>query len=33
VTTFNLADLFESIVLAVPDREAIAAAERRLSYA
>ncbi len=33
MTTFNLADLFESIVRAVPDREAIAAAERRLSYA
>jgi acyl-CoA synthetase (AMP-forming)/AMP-acid ligase II len=33
VTTFNLADLFESIARAVPDREAIAAAERRLSYA
>ncbi len=33
MTTFNLADLFESIVDAVPEREAIAAAERRLSYA
>jgi len=33
VTTFNLADLFESIADAVPEREAIAAAERRLTYA
>jgi acyl-CoA synthetase (AMP-forming)/AMP-acid ligase II len=33
VTTFNLADLFESVADAVPGREAIAAAERRLSFA
>ena len=33
MTTFNLADLFERVADAVPDREAIAAAERRLSYA
>ncbi|MCX5739106.1 MAG: AMP-binding protein, partial [Proteobacteria bacterium] len=31
--TYNLADLFESVVDVVPEREAIAAAERRLSYA
>ncbi len=30
--TYNLADLFESIVDTVPDREAIVAAERRLTY-
>ena len=31
--TYNLADLFESVVDTVPEREAIAAGERRLSYA
>jgi len=31
--SFNLADLFESVVDAVPGREAIVAGERRLSYA
>ena len=31
--TYNLADLFESVVDVIPEREAIAAAERRLSYA
>jgi acyl-CoA synthetase (AMP-forming)/AMP-acid ligase II len=31
--TFNLADLFESVVDAVPDREAIVVGERRLGYA
>jgi acyl-CoA synthetase (AMP-forming)/AMP-acid ligase II len=31
--TFNLADLFESVVDAVGDREALVAAERRLTYA
>ncbi len=31
--TFNLADLFESVVDAVPAREAIVVGERRLSYA
>ena len=30
--SFNLADLFERIADAVPDREAIVAGERRLSY-
>ncbi len=30
--SFNLADLFERIVDAVPDREALVAGERRLSY-
>jgi acyl-CoA synthetase (AMP-forming)/AMP-acid ligase II len=33
VTTFNLADLFESVADAIPDREAVVAAERRLRYA
>ena len=33
MTTWNLADLFESVADAVPEREAIAAAERRLGYA
>jgi acyl-CoA synthetase (AMP-forming)/AMP-acid ligase II len=31
--TYNLADLFESVVDVVPEREGIAAAERRLTYA
>ncbi len=30
--TFNLADLFEAVVDAVPDREVLATAERRLTY-
>src|SRR5437899_12601584 len=33
MTTFNLADLFESIVDAVPDRLALVCGERRLTYA
>jgi acyl-CoA synthetase (AMP-forming)/AMP-acid ligase II len=32
VTTFNLADLFEQVCDAVPDREAVVAGERRLTY-
>jgi acyl-CoA synthetase (AMP-forming)/AMP-acid ligase II len=32
MTTFNLADLFESVADAVPDREAIVAGDRRLTY-
>src|SRR5207248_1555530 len=30
--TFNLADLFEAVVDAVPDREAVVCGERRLTY-
>ncbi|HEV3353830.1 MAG TPA: AMP-binding protein, partial [Acidimicrobiales bacterium] len=33
LTTFNLADLFEIAADAVPDRTALVAGERRLSYA
>jgi 3-oxocholest-4-en-26-oate---CoA ligase len=33
MTSFNLSELFELVADAVPEREAIAAAERRLSYA
>ena len=33
MTSYNLSELFESVADAVPEREAIAAAERRLSYA
>jgi acyl-CoA synthetase (AMP-forming)/AMP-acid ligase II len=32
VTTFNLADLFESVADAVPDREAVVVGDRRLTY-
>ncbi len=30
--TFNLADLFESVVDALPDREVLVSSERRLTY-
>lgn len=33
MTTYNLADLFELVVDAVADREAIVAGDRRLTYA
>ena len=33
MTSYNLSLLFESVAAAIPDREAIAAAERRLTYA